>query len=93
MFGRLFQRSPDISHVELLLLSREDCCLCDKALAVIEHVRKRHPFRLAVVKITEGDEWYERYHDRIPVGLVAGRMIFKYRITAEELLSKLRARA
>lgn len=91
MLGRLFKRS-DISHMELLLLSKEDCHLCDEALGVIESVRRRHPFRLRVVKIEEGDEWHERFWDKIPVGLVGGRMIFKYRVTAAELLEKMVAR-
>jgi Glutaredoxin-like domain (DUF836) len=91
MFDRLFRRS-DLSNVELLLLSKEDCHLCDEALEVIESVRRRHPFRLRVVKIAEGDEWYDRFWDKIPVGLVEGRMIFKYRVQSAELLEKLRAR-
>lgn len=93
MLGRFFQRSPDIAHVRLVLISKDDCPLCDEALEVIESVRRRHPFRLEVVKMVEGDEWYDRYWDKIPVGLVDGRMIFKYRITPDEILAKLRARA
>lgn len=93
MLGKFFSRSPDISAVELVLLSKEDCHLCDEALAIIEDVRRRHRFGLSVVKIHEGDQWYDRYWDKIPVGLVNEKMIFKYRITPEELLSKLRARA
>lgn len=78
--------------MELVLISKDDCPLCDEALAVIRDVRRKHPFQLKVVKMVEGDEWYERYWDKIPVGLVNGKMIFKYRITADEILAKLRAR-
>ena len=91
MFGRIFKR-PDISTMELLFLSKEECHLCDEALAVVENVRRKHPFALRVVKIAEGDEWHDRYWDKIPVGLVDGRMIFKYRVTGDELLEKMRAR-
>ncbi|MEP7217986.1 MAG: glutaredoxin family protein [Bacteroidota bacterium] len=93
MFQNFFRRAPDLSDIELLVISRDDCHLCDKALAVVEEVRRRRPFRLRVVKMVEGDEWHERYWDKIPVGLVNGAMIFKYRVTAEELLAKLRVRA
>jgi hypothetical protein len=92
MFDRLFKRT-DLSSVELLFISKDDCHLCDEALEVVEAVRRKHPFRLRVVKITKGDEWYDRFWDKIPVGLVDGGMIFKYRVTADELLVKLRARA
>ncbi|MDB5034483.1 MAG: hypothetical protein JWQ98_1724 [Chlorobi bacterium] len=93
MFQNLFRRAPDLSGVELLFISRDDCHLCDKALAVVEEARQRQPFQLRIVKMVEGDEWYERYWDKIPVGLVNGVMLFKYRVTAEELLAKLRVRA
>lgn len=102
MFGRLFKRlsgstaggsTNDLSAIELIFLSKDECHLCEEALEVVEGLRRKHPFGLRVVKITEGDEWYDAYWDKIPVGLIDGRMIFKYRVTADELLAKLRARS
>lgn len=93
MLNKLFNRNRDISNVELIFLSKDDCHLCDDALAVVQKVRRRFPFRLRVVKIEEGDEWYEQYWDKIPVGIVDGAMIFKYHVEPDELLRKLRARA
>lgn len=90
---RFLQWHRDISHVRLVVISKDDCPLCDEALAVIESVRQKHPFKLDVVKMEPGDEWYERYWDMIPVGLVNDKMIFKYRIKPEDLLTRLRARA
>lgn len=92
MLSRFFRRSPDISAIELIFISKDECSLCDTALKTVEALRREHPFRLRVVKIVPGDEWYDRYRESIPVGLVDGGMVFKYRTTREELLRKLQAR-
>lgn len=93
MFRSLFSSRPDISHLKLTLLSKEECHLCDEALETIERLRRTHPFQLELIKIEPGDNWYEGYWDKIPVGLLDGEMIFKYRVAPDELLAKLHARA
>jgi hypothetical protein len=90
MLRRLFTRHEDFSDVEVTFISKDDCHLCEEALAVVEQVRRKHPFRLKLVKIRKGDEWYDRYWDKIPVVLIDGRMGFKYRVEAKELIAKLR---
>ncbi len=74
----------------MIFLSKDDCHLCDTALDVVEALRRKHRFDLQVIKISRGDEWYEHYWDKIPVGLVGGRMLFKYQVDPEALLEKLR---
>jgi hypothetical protein len=91
MFKRLFERRDDFSKIEVVFISKEDCHLCDDALIVVNEVRRKHPFPLRTVKIEPGDEWYDRYRDKIPVVLIGGRMAFKYRVDADELVRKLRA--
>ena len=91
MFKGLFRRSDDLSQVEVVFVSKNECHLCEVALEVVQKVQSRHPFRLKVVKIEQGDEWYDRYWDKIPVVLIDGRMGFKYRVDPEEFLTKLRA--
>jgi hypothetical protein len=87
-----FLRSTDISSVELVVVSKDDCHLCDVALEKLEQLQRRHGFSLQVVKTHEGDEWYDRYQDKVPVGLVNGTMIFKYQVEEKDLLQKLRSR-
>ncbi len=91
MLKNPFRRSLDFSDIVVTFLTKEGCRLCDEALVVVEGVRRRHPFDLKIVKITEGDEWYESYYDKIPVGLIDGRMVFKYRVHTLDFMSKLRA--
>lgn len=91
MFNKLFSRTFDCSDVEVTFLTKDGCRLCDEAMVVVEGVRRRHPFRLTIVNIEQGDEWYERYSDKIPVGLINGRMVFKYHVRPLEFLTKLLA--
>ena len=91
MLKNLFRRPLDCSDVEVTFLTKDGCRLCDEALVVVEGVKRRHPFSLKIVKIRQGDEWYDQYSDKIPVGLIGGRMIFKYRVMPLEFLTKLLA--
>ncbi|HVK39931.1 MAG TPA: glutaredoxin family protein [Candidatus Kapabacteria bacterium] len=91
MLNRIVGRALDVSGVEVTFLTKDGCRLCDEALSVVEGVRRRFPFKLDVVHIVEGDEWYERFGDKIPVGLIDGRMIFKYRVNPLDFFMKLRA--
>ncbi len=91
MFSRLFRRGPDLSGVEVTFISKEDCHLCDQAFAVVEALHRRHGFRLTVLKIEEGTDLFDRYHEKIPVGLIDGRMAFKYRVDPDDFLAKLRS--
>ncbi len=91
LINRIFRRTPELSRVEMTFLTKDNCPLCDRALETVESLRSEHGFHLNVIKIHPGDEWFERYWDKVPVGLASGRMLFKYRISAEELLAKLQA--
>ena len=91
MLSRIVGRALDVSDVEVVFLTKDGCRLCDEALHVVEGVRRRFPFRLNIVHIVEGDEWFDRYSDKIPVGLINGRMAFKYRVTPVDFFVKLRA--
>lgn len=92
MFARFFRRREKPA-ITMIFLSKEDCHLCDVALEAVEQARRKYPFNLEVIKIQQGDEWWERYWDKIPVGLIDGAMIFKYRIEAEELVRKVKSRS
>lgn len=91
MLSRIVGRALDVSQVEVTFVTKDGCRLCDEALVVVEGVRRRFPFKLEIVHIVEGDELYERYGDKIPVGLINGRMAFKYRVHPVEFFMKLRA--
>lgn len=91
MLNRIVGRALDVSNVVVTFLTKDGCRLCDEALVVVESVRRRFPFKLDIVHIVEGDEWFETYGDKIPVGLINGRMVFKYRVNPVDFFVKLRA--
>jgi hypothetical protein len=91
MLNRIVGRALDVSDVQVTFLTKDGCRLCDEALYVVEGVRRRFPFKLDIVHIAEGDEWFATYGDKIPVGLINGRMAFKYRVNPVDFFVKLRA--
>jgi hypothetical protein len=74
----------------VVVYSRADCCLCDEALAEIELARRSLEFGLAVIDVDSDPELAERYGHEVPVVEVDGRKAFKFRLTARELLRRLR---
>jgi hypothetical protein len=74
----------------VVVYSRADCCLCDEALAEIESARRSLDFGVAVVDVDSDPELALRYGHEVPVIEVDGRKAFKFRVTARELLRRLR---
>jgi glutaredoxin len=74
---------------EVVLYTRRGCHLCDDAKAVIDAVRRRAPFDLAVVDIDSDPALVARFNDQVPVVFVHGRKAFKYRVDARELERRL----
>jgi VanZ family protein len=74
----------------LTLLSRQDCHLCDEAEAILGEVRKDLPFHLEKVDIDGDPDLAERYGEQVPVVLMGGRKVFKFRVDADRLRRHLR---
>jgi hypothetical protein len=75
-----------------VVYSRQDCCLCDEALAQIEAARGSASFLLEVVDVDGDPELAARYGHEVPVVEIDGRKAFKYRLTTRELLRRLDGR-
>ena len=78
---------------KVTLYTRKGCCLCDEAKRVIQSARNRAGFDLDEVDIDADPEAQRLYNDEVPVIVIDGRKAFKYRVTVDELLKKLAARA
>lgn len=72
--------------------TKPNCPLCDKALEEIELAQAQFAFVIEQVNILSDLVLYERYKHDIPVVCLDGVEIFRHRLTAEELLAKLRGR-
>jgi glutaredoxin len=77
---------------QLTIFSRAGCHLCDEMKAVIERVARSMPFSLSDIDIATDPALEARYGVEIPVLLIDGKKIAKYRITEGELRRALAAR-
>jgi hypothetical protein len=67
------------------LYSRDGCCLCDDARAVLERVQTRRPFVLEVRDIESDDQLLRSYLERIPVIEIDGVEAFELVVDEAEL--------
>lgn len=78
---------------KITLYTRRGCCLCDDAKRVLESAKQSARFDLDEVDIDGDADLRRTYNDEVPVIAINGRKAFKYRVTEQELLKKLAARA
>jgi glutaredoxin len=74
------------------LYTRHGCCLCDDAKKVLMEARRRTDFEYEELDIDGNPELVHLYNDEVPVIAINGRKAFKYRVSMEEFLKKLRLR-
>jgi Glutaredoxin-like domain (DUF836) len=76
---------------EVVLYSREGCCLCDEARVVLERVRAGAPsaFVLKERDIDSDDAIHRAYLERIPVVTVDGEEAFELFVSEAELRERL----
>ena len=83
----------NVSIPKITLYTRRGCCLCDDAKRVLESARQSARFDLDEVDIDGDADLRRAYNDEVPVIAINGSKAFKYRVTEQELLKKLAARA
>jgi glutaredoxin len=75
------------------LYSKDDCCLCDEAKAILMKVREEIPFEFREIKLNDDEHLINEYGTKIPVVFINGRLAFKYHVYELELKDKLRREA
>lgn len=73
--------------MSVVLVTRQDCHLCDEALALLEDLGV-HP---ELADVDADDELHRLYDFRLPVVLVDGAVVAEGRITREQLKAVLGA--
>jgi Glutaredoxin-like domain (DUF836) len=73
----------------VVLYSREGCCLCGDARAILERVRRRYPFVLEERDIDGDDALLLAYLERIPVVTIDGEEAFELFVSEPELERRL----
>ena len=69
----------------VVLYSRDGCCLCDDARAILEKVRRERPFTLLERDIESDDGLLRAYLERIPVVTIEGVEAFELFVNESEL--------
>ncbi len=72
--------------------SREDCHLCDEALAALDSI-DREGLVVEVVDIESDDGLLARYLERIPVIALDGVELYEFRLDVDDLNQRLDAAA
>ncbi len=78
---------------KVTLYTRAGCCLCDDAKHVLERARRNVRFELEEVDIDSDAELRRIYNEEVPVIAINGAKAFKYRVSEQEFMKKLGARA
>ena len=78
---------------KVTLYTRAGCHLCDDAKRVLQDARRRSGFEFEEIDIDQRPELCKLYNDEVPVISIDGVKAFKYKVTMDELLKKLAARA
>lgn len=75
------------------LYTRAGCCLCEEAKRTLAEARQRADFAYEEVDIDGDPALRSKYNDEVPVIAINGVKAFKYRVTMNEFLKTLAARA
>jgi hypothetical protein len=80
---------PRTTPPTITLYTKPACHLCEAVHQVIEAVRQSRAFHLDIRNILDDPYDFERYQHAIPVVLLDGVEIARYRLTAAELQAHL----
>lgn len=75
--------------ITIEIMTKKDCSLCDIAKAVVEKVLPDYPAQMILTDIESDPELFERYKEKIPVGLINGKESFIYKVHEITLRKKL----
>ena len=67
--------------IDVTILSRHDCHLCDVVLRIAQQVRTEVPFTLTRMNVDETADLAARYGDRVPVVLIDQVEVLSGRMT------------
>jgi glutaredoxin len=78
--------------MHVTIYTKPGCHLCEAVEQVIERVRREVPFDLIKRNILDDPQDQETYGELIPVVLLEGREIARYRMTEAQLRAALQAK-
>ncbi len=79
--------------MNVTLYTRKGCHLCDVMKDQLDMIRKENPFELSIFDIDLDPQLRALYHEEVPVLMVEGKKVAKYRLDDAMLLRRLRGEA
>ena len=76
-------------QIQIEILTKKDCGLCDDAKEVVERVLPDFPATLKMIDIESHSDLFEKYKEKIPVVLINGKENFVYKVHEITLRKKL----
>ena len=74
-----------IMRHKVTLYGKQECCLCDEAMDLLQKVNASLPFDLEKRDISGDPELLDKFGHKIPVIFVDGVEVFKYRVNENRL--------
>ena len=71
--------------VKLIFYTRRNCHLCEVAKATVCQLQKYHDFSVEIRDVDDHPDWVRVYGDEVPVGIIGGLKVFKYRVKEDQL--------
>jgi len=78
---------------EVIVYSRKGCHLCDMVKDTLRKLERRATFTWREIDIDTDPELLREFNDEVPVVFIAGRKAFKYVMTEQGFLDRLRGRS
>tara|TARA_B100000686_G_C16522835_1_gene828136 strand:+ start:445 stop:690 length:246 start_codon:yes stop_codon:yes gene_type:complete len=78
--------------IEIEIMTKRNCCLCDDAKEIVERVLLDYPATLTLIDIESNTNLFKLYKERVPVLRINGieSFVFKtHEITLRKKLDKL----
>ncbi len=75
--------------IQIEILTKKDCCLCDDAKEIVERVLPYFPATLTMIDIESDPNLFETYKERIPVVRLNGEESFVFKVHETTLRKKL----
>jgi len=85
-------RNPSLAlaYMKVLrLFTKQNCPLCEKAVETVKHAKEKLDFEVELVYVDSNSELEKRFGERVPIGFIDGKVVFKYRTTSEELVKRI----
>ncbi|CAI2718800.1 glutaredoxin family protein [Nitrospina watsonii] len=75
--------------IDIEILTKSDCCLCDDAKAVVEAVLAEYPATLTLTDVESDAALFDAYKEKIPVVRLNGEDSFLYKVHPVTLRKRL----